>query len=221
MEGRGKWEIPEKTLPPTPSSGTIPTCENSVTRPRTESFRLGGRAVKGEAMVCSSVGMNDRRVREIPERKKNPPTSGIVWRGSHLRKYPAVTRPGIKPGSLWWEASRLTARPPQPLFISAKRLIQLCPLSAGILKLRRPFMWGGLYRVRGKKKSHLSACFQHLLSAKEARRHVQANWRHRKRGWEEQVGSQWAGGGEGKKNKDIRKWGRESWPADMRSRDIL
>ncbi|KAJ8867225.1 hypothetical protein PR048_031023 [Dryococelus australis] len=36
MKGRGKREIPEKTRPPTASSGTIPTCENPVTRPGIE-----------------------------------------------------------------------------------------------------------------------------------------------------------------------------------------
>ncbi|KAJ8870272.1 hypothetical protein PR048_029293 [Dryococelus australis] len=36
MKGRGKREIPEKTQLPTASSGTIPTCENSVTRPGIE-----------------------------------------------------------------------------------------------------------------------------------------------------------------------------------------
>ncbi|KAJ8888037.1 hypothetical protein PR048_007522 [Dryococelus australis] len=51
MKGRGKPEIPEKTRRLTASSGTIPTRENSV------------------------------------------------------------TRPGIEPGSPWWEASRLTAQP--------------------------------------------------------------------------------------------------------------
>ncbi|KAJ8870037.1 hypothetical protein PR048_029048 [Dryococelus australis] len=34
--GRGKREIPEKTRRPTASSGTIPTCENPVTRPGIE-----------------------------------------------------------------------------------------------------------------------------------------------------------------------------------------
>ncbi|KAJ8867652.1 hypothetical protein PR048_031455 [Dryococelus australis] len=53
MKGREKLDIPEKTRRPTASSGTIPTCENPV------------------------------------------------------------TRPGIEPGSPWWEASVLTARPPR------------------------------------------------------------------------------------------------------------
>ncbi|KAJ8876831.1 hypothetical protein PR048_021278 [Dryococelus australis] len=41
--------------------------------------------------------------------RDNPPTNGIVRHDSHMRK-PAVTRPGIEPGSLWWKASRLTAQ---------------------------------------------------------------------------------------------------------------
>ncbi|KAJ8867790.1 hypothetical protein PR048_031595 [Dryococelus australis] len=52
MKGRVKREIPEKARRPTASSGTIPTCENPV------------------------------------------------------------TRPGIEPGSPWWEASVLIAQPP-------------------------------------------------------------------------------------------------------------
>ncbi|KAJ8871224.1 hypothetical protein PR048_027530 [Dryococelus australis] len=37
MQGRGKWEIPEKTRRPAASSGTIPTYENpGVTRPEIE-----------------------------------------------------------------------------------------------------------------------------------------------------------------------------------------
>ncbi|KAJ8883984.1 hypothetical protein PR048_015840 [Dryococelus australis] len=36
IEGRRKREIPEKTFPPTVSSGTIPTCESPVTRPGIE-----------------------------------------------------------------------------------------------------------------------------------------------------------------------------------------
>ncbi|KAJ8881113.1 hypothetical protein PR048_017586 [Dryococelus australis] len=36
MKGRGKWDIPKKTCRPTSSFGTIPTCENPVTRPGIE-----------------------------------------------------------------------------------------------------------------------------------------------------------------------------------------
>ncbi|KAJ8877583.1 hypothetical protein PR048_022038 [Dryococelus australis] len=46
----------------------------------------------------------------VPEEKK-PPTRGIVRHDSHMRKS-GVTWPGIEPGSPWWEASSLTAQPP-------------------------------------------------------------------------------------------------------------
>ncbi|KAJ8873599.1 hypothetical protein PR048_024417 [Dryococelus australis] len=35
--------------------------------------------------------------------RDNPPTNGIVWHDSHMRKS-GVTRQGIEPGSPWWEA---------------------------------------------------------------------------------------------------------------------
>ncbi|KAJ8867300.1 hypothetical protein PR048_031101 [Dryococelus australis] len=41
---------------------------------------------------------------------RNPPTNGIVRHDS---------RPGIEPGSPWWEASGLTARLPRPLIVDA------------------------------------------------------------------------------------------------------
>ncbi|KAJ8878912.1 hypothetical protein PR048_019515 [Dryococelus australis] len=53
------------------------------------------------------------RARETGDPRENPPTNSIVRHDSHLRKS-GVTRPGIEPGSLWWEASRLTAQPPRP-----------------------------------------------------------------------------------------------------------
>ncbi|KAJ8878524.1 hypothetical protein PR048_019102 [Dryococelus australis] len=48
--------------------------------------------------------------------RENPPTSGIVWHDSHMRKL-GMTRPGIETGSPWWEASRLIAQPPCPIYI--------------------------------------------------------------------------------------------------------
>ncbi|KAJ8895275.1 hypothetical protein PR048_000600 [Dryococelus australis] len=36
-----------------------------------------------------------------------------------------VTRPGIETGSPWWEASRVTAQPPQPLFKQTSQLLHL------------------------------------------------------------------------------------------------
>ncbi|KAJ8871565.1 hypothetical protein PR048_027891 [Dryococelus australis] len=40
--------------------------------------------------------------------RENPPANGIVRHDSHL------IRPGIEPGSPWWEASVLIAQPPRP-----------------------------------------------------------------------------------------------------------
>ncbi|KAJ8869039.1 hypothetical protein PR048_030590 [Dryococelus australis] len=37
--------------------------------------------------------------------RENPPTNGIVRHDSHMRKS-GVTRPGIEPGSPWWETTR-------------------------------------------------------------------------------------------------------------------
>ncbi|KAJ8876814.1 hypothetical protein PR048_021261 [Dryococelus australis] len=48
--------------------------------------------------------------------RENPPTSGIVRHDSYLRKS-AVSRPGIEPGSPWWEASSLTFQPPRLLVL--------------------------------------------------------------------------------------------------------
>ncbi|KAJ8877830.1 hypothetical protein PR048_022288 [Dryococelus australis] len=56
--------------------------------------------------------MKGRGEREIPEKTRQP-----VRHDSHMRKSGA-TRPGIEPGSPWWEASRLTAQPPWPLLVS-------------------------------------------------------------------------------------------------------
>ncbi|KAJ8889720.1 hypothetical protein PR048_009221 [Dryococelus australis] len=42
--------------------------------------------------------------------RENPPTNGIIRHDSHMRKS-GVNRPGIEPGSLSWEASRLTGSP--------------------------------------------------------------------------------------------------------------
>ncbi|KAJ8895035.1 hypothetical protein PR048_000359 [Dryococelus australis] len=57
----------------------------------------------------SSYRNEEARKKGVP--RENPPTNGIVRHDSHMRKS-GVTRPGIEPGSPWWEASRLTAQPP-------------------------------------------------------------------------------------------------------------
>ncbi|KAJ8865734.1 hypothetical protein PR048_033255 [Dryococelus australis] len=45
--------------------------------------------------------------------RENPLTNGIVRHDSHMRKS-GLSRPGIEPGSPWWEANGLTTRPPLP-----------------------------------------------------------------------------------------------------------
>ncbi|KAJ8875861.1 hypothetical protein PR048_023764 [Dryococelus australis] len=56
------------------------------------------------------VGVERRGRREIPEKTRRPPASSGTIR---TRENP-VTRPGIEPGSPWWEASVLIAQPPCP-----------------------------------------------------------------------------------------------------------
>ncbi|KAJ8881214.1 hypothetical protein PR048_017688 [Dryococelus australis] len=63
----------------------------------------GGRDLDG-----SMEQRRNERAGETGDPRENPPTNGIV------RQKSEVTRPGIEPGSPWWEASGLTARPPWP-----------------------------------------------------------------------------------------------------------
>ncbi|KAJ8897649.1 hypothetical protein PR048_002998, partial [Dryococelus australis] len=51
---------------------------------------------------------------EAGDPREDPQTNGIVRHDSHMRES-GVTRPGIEPGSPWWEVSRVTAQPPWPL----------------------------------------------------------------------------------------------------------
>ncbi|KAJ8889330.1 hypothetical protein PR048_008829 [Dryococelus australis] len=69
---------------------------------------------------------------ERSDPRENPPTNGIVQRDSHMRKS-GVTRPCIESISTWWEASRLTARPPWP--------------PCDMLIIQKPL--GGVYRATG------------------------------------------------------------------------
>ncbi|KAJ8865914.1 hypothetical protein PR048_033437 [Dryococelus australis] len=64
----------------------------------------------------------------FPEEEKKVPLnplkavhvrSSAGMKGRGKREIPGVTRPGIEPGSPWWEASRLTAQPPELDTISA------------------------------------------------------------------------------------------------------
>ncbi|KAJ8894291.1 hypothetical protein PR048_006906 [Dryococelus australis] len=59
--------------------------------------------------VWSSAGMKVRGKREIPEKNHRPvSSSGTI----PTYENSGVIRPGIEPGSPWWEASRLAAQPP-------------------------------------------------------------------------------------------------------------
>ncbi|KAJ8888301.1 hypothetical protein PR048_007788 [Dryococelus australis] len=51
---------------------------------------------------------------EAGDTRECPPTNDIVRHDSHMRES-GVARPGIEPGSPWWDASGLTAQPPWPL----------------------------------------------------------------------------------------------------------
>ncbi|KAJ8898204.1 hypothetical protein PR048_003564 [Dryococelus australis] len=62
-----------------------------------------------------NAGMKGREKREIPEKTRRPAASSSTR--FPFAKIPGVTRPEIGPGSSWWEASRLTARPSRPFFI--------------------------------------------------------------------------------------------------------
>ncbi|KAJ8879204.1 hypothetical protein PR048_019810 [Dryococelus australis] len=131
MKGRGKREIPEKTRRPTASSGTITTCENPGIEPgspwwqpsvliaqppgprRTEDRqrvkRSGRHLIKarfGALRRVAEMGMEWRGNGRSPRKTRRPAaTSGTIPTCEN-----PMTWPGIEPGSLWWEVSRLTAQ---------------------------------------------------------------------------------------------------------------
>ncbi|KAJ8889338.1 hypothetical protein PR048_008837 [Dryococelus australis] len=75
-----------------------------------------------EPMRVTEVSMEQSRnegTGETGDPREDPTTNGIVRHDSHVRKSGA-TQPGIKPGSLWWEASNITAQPP-PVFYGRGR----------------------------------------------------------------------------------------------------
>ncbi|KAJ8881014.1 hypothetical protein PR048_017487 [Dryococelus australis] len=100
-ERAGKEEIPEKTLRPTASSGTIPTCENPVTRPGTEpgspwwekSYRAEGfmNRAAGPAIVYSRCG--ECRSVEYVQPARTPPL-GPHWT-SDLSLVPSTLQIGL------------------------------------------------------------------------------------------------------------------------------
>ncbi|KAJ8895234.1 hypothetical protein PR048_000559 [Dryococelus australis] len=65
---------------------------------------------RGCSAGVAHFGEGERK-REILEKTRRP----AAWSGTTPTcENPGVTPPGIEPGSPWWEASRLTARPPRP-----------------------------------------------------------------------------------------------------------
>ncbi|KAJ8874298.1 hypothetical protein PR048_025144 [Dryococelus australis] len=95
-EGGGEQEIPEKTRRPTASSGTIPTCENPVTRlgiepglPWWEESVLIAQPPSSEPKGVIKVNMERRRsggAGETGDPREDPLTNGIVRHDSHLRE---------------------------------------------------------------------------------------------------------------------------------------
>ncbi|KAJ8871891.1 hypothetical protein PR048_028231 [Dryococelus australis] len=78
-----KQEIPEKNLRPTASSGTIPTCENPVTRPVIQPgspWRKANNQLKGEAVAHLTISL--------------VASSGTIPTGEN----PGAAPPGIEPG---------------------------------------------------------------------------------------------------------------------------
>ncbi|KAJ8866843.1 hypothetical protein PR048_032704 [Dryococelus australis] len=65
----------------------------------------------GSCLIWSSAGTKGRGKWEIPEKTRRPTASS----GTIPTCVNPVTRPGIEPGSPWWEASVLIAQPPWPL----------------------------------------------------------------------------------------------------------
>ncbi|KAJ8894436.1 hypothetical protein PR048_007090 [Dryococelus australis] len=68
------------------------------------------------AIGMSMEQRRNERVGETGDPRENPPTNAIARHDSHTRKS-GVIRPGIDPGSPWWEVSGLTAQPSQPLYV--------------------------------------------------------------------------------------------------------
>ncbi|KAJ8879213.1 hypothetical protein PR048_019819 [Dryococelus australis] len=111
-------------------------------------------AVKGdrpllEAARRRTVSMEQRRSKragETGDPRENPPASGIVRHGSHLRKS-EVNRLGIEPSSPWGEANCLTAQPPwpcHPCVVTRLRRLNKEVSSTGKAEIRWIWRSGGM-----------------------------------------------------------------------------
>ncbi|KAJ8871791.1 hypothetical protein PR048_028131 [Dryococelus australis] len=94
----------------------------------------------------AAAGIKERE--ETGDRRGNPPTSGIYRHDTHLRKY-GVVRPGIEPGSPRWEASRLTAQPPRPIYTGYGHSVKIKDQVQGYLDPRW-WSWSSSSLARGK-----------------------------------------------------------------------
>ncbi|KAJ8881533.1 hypothetical protein PR048_018015 [Dryococelus australis] len=96
-------------------TSAVPRGEVSTLFPSYEQFvnkRRCGQWNLVHPMRMIEVNMERRRnegAGETGDHRENPPTSGILWHDSHLRKS-GVTRQGNEPGLHWWEASSLTTQ---------------------------------------------------------------------------------------------------------------
>ncbi|KAJ8894551.1 hypothetical protein PR048_007208 [Dryococelus australis] len=98
--------------------------------PRPSLFALVGLLDLSMMVIERSMELRrNKRVGEAGYPRENPPTKGIFWNDSHMRKS-GVIRLGIEPGSHWWEASRLTAQPPRPQSIYAYKVVRLVGISS-------------------------------------------------------------------------------------------
>ncbi|KAJ8872584.1 hypothetical protein PR048_026190 [Dryococelus australis] len=86
---------------------------------------VGGK--KGGVIEVSMEHNRNEGTGKMGDPRENPPINGIVRHDSHTRKS-GVTRPGIEPGSLWWEASRLIAQSPWPDWSWNPFAKNMCPL---------------------------------------------------------------------------------------------
>ncbi|KAJ8889355.1 hypothetical protein PR048_008854 [Dryococelus australis] len=103
----------------------------------------------------------NERARETGDPREYPPTNGIVWHDSHMRKS-GVTQPGSELGSLWWDASRLTAQSPWPRMVndSAMACIKDNSLGLGLANGHiNPGLLAGLPHPRSVAHNRLSLAF--------------------------------------------------------------
>ncbi|KAJ8867383.1 hypothetical protein PR048_031184 [Dryococelus australis] len=107
-----RGEIPEKTRRPAASSLNSRNFPIPAHRQRPGNFAHSSGNKLDSAVLCALVHQSVVHwlLLQLNARPENPPTNGIV-RGTIPTCENPVTRPGIEPGSPWWEASSLTAQP--------------------------------------------------------------------------------------------------------------